>query len=72
MGGYRGLWFAPDCSKDLHALVKVMGETKVAARAKARGRQASDNGLGVVIAQTRKFLSTAFVRSQSLCILNRI
>ena len=61
-----------ECSKDLHALVKVMGETKVAARARERGRQASDNELGLVICQIRKYLSTAFVRAQSLCLINRL
>jgi hypothetical protein len=53
-----------ECSKDMHSLIKVMGETKVAAQARARGRPASDNELGVVISQIRKFLSTAFIRAQ--------
>ena len=61
-----------DCSKDMHSLIKVLGETKVAARARARGRQSSDNELGVVIAQIRKYLSTAFVRAQGLCLINRL
>jgi len=50
-----------DCSKDMHSLIKVVGESKVAAQARDRGRPASDNELGVVITQIRKFLSTAFV-----------
>ena len=49
-----------------------MGETKVAAQARERGRPASDNELGVVISQIRKFLSTAFIRAQGLCLLNRL
>ena len=40
--------------------------------ARARGRQASDNGLGVIIAQIRKYLSTAFVRAQGLCLIKRL
>ena len=73
-GRVQGLVVGPwaDCSKDLHALVKVMGETKVAAKARERGRQASDNELGLVISQIRKYLSTAFVRAQSLCLINRL
>jgi hypothetical protein len=59
-------------ARALHALIKVLGETKVAARARARGRQASDNELGVVISQIRKYLTTSFIRAQSLCLLNRI
>ena len=53
-------------------MIKVLGETKVADRARARGRQASENELGVVISQIRKYLSTSFVRAQSLCLLNRL
>jgi hypothetical protein len=56
----------------MHALIKVLGETKVTARARARGRQASDNELGVVISQIRKYLSASFIRPQSLCLLNRL
>ena len=71
-GRVRGLVVGPwgECSKDMHSLIKVLGETKVAARARARGRQASDNEL--VISQIRKYLSTSFVRAQSLCLLNRL
>ena len=53
-------------------MVKVMGESKLAARARERGRLGSDNELGVIIAQIRKYLSTAFVRAQGLCLLNRL
>ena len=73
-GRVRGLVVGPwgECSKDMHSLIKVMGETKVAAQARERGRPASDNELGVVISQLRKFLSTAFIRAQGLCLLNRL
>ena len=52
--------------------MKVLGESKVAEKARSTGRPPSDNELGVIIAQTRKFLSIAFVRAQSLCLLNRL
>ena len=73
-GKLEGLVVGPwgECSKDMHNLVKVMGETKVAAKARARGRQASDNELGVIIAQIRKYLSSTFVKAQSLCLINRL
>ena len=61
-----------DCSKDLHSLIKTLGENKVAVQARATGRQASDNELGVIISQIRKYLSTAFIRAQSLCLINRL
>ena len=74
VGRVQGLVVGPwgECSKDLHALVKVLGENKVAARARARWRESSDKELGVVIAQIRKYLSAAFIRAQSLCLLNRL
>ena len=53
-------------------MVKVVGESKIAATARDRGRQGSDNRLGVIIAQIRKCLSTAFVRAQRLCLINRL
>ena len=73
-GKLEGLVVGPwgDCSKDLHSLVKVLGENKVAVQARAKGREASDNELGVIITQIRKYLSTAFVRAQSLCLINRL
>ena len=44
----------------------------MAPEARARDRQAADIELGVAIAQIRKYLSTAFVRAQGLCLLNRL
>ena len=35
-------------------------------------RQASDNELGVILSQIRKFLSSTFVKAQSLCLINRL
>ena len=40
-----------EASKDLHSLVKVLGESRVAATARKRGRPASDKELGVVVSQ---------------------
>ena len=73
-GRLEGLVVGPwgDASKDLHNLVKVLGENKVAMQARATGREASENEQGIIISQIRKFLSTAFVRAQSLCLINRL
>ena len=38
-----------DCSKDLHALIKVMGDTKVAAMAKERGDSCRSQIPGIVL-----------------------
>ena len=69
----RVWWLGPgEGSKDLHNLVKTLAESKVARQARSKGREASDNELGVVVAQVRKYLSTSFIRAQSLCLLNRL
>ena len=52
--------------------MKVLGENKVAVQARAKGREASDNKLGVIITQIRKYLSTAFIRAQSLYLINKL
>ena len=59
-------------SKDLHILVKNMADSKVAAKARALGRDISDKELGIVVTQIRKYLITSFVRAQSLCLINRL
>ena len=73
-GKLEGLVVGPwgEGSKDLHSLVKTIADTKVASRARALGREASDKELGVVVSQVRKFLSVAFVRAQALCLVNRL
>ena len=45
----------------MHSLVKTLAETQVAHQARSRGRKASDNELGVVVAQVRKYLSASFI-----------
>ena len=61
-----------EVSKDLHSLVKVLAESKLAAKARSLGREISDRELGIITTQIRKYLSTAFVQAQSLCLLNRL
>ena len=73
-GKLEGLVVGPwgEVSKDMHSLVKVLAESKLAAKARARGRDISDRELGLITTQIRKYLATAFVRAQSLCLLNRL
>ena len=73
-GKLEGLVVGPwgEGSKDMHSLVKTIAETKVATKARALGRDLSDKELGIVVTQVRKYLSTSFVRAQSLCLLNRL
>jgi hypothetical protein len=73
-GKLEGLVVGPwgEGSKDMHSLVKVIAETKVANKARALGRDLSDKELGIVVSQVRKYLSISFIRAQSLCLLNSL
>ena len=50
----------------------VFGKNKAAVKAMATGREPSENELGIIISQIRKYLSTAFIRAQILCLINRL
>ena len=73
-GTLQGLVVEPwvDGSRDLHSLVKLLGEQRVISQARARGIPASDRQLGITISQIRIVLSVTFVRVQSLCLLSRV
>ena len=73
-GKLEGLVVGPwgEVSKDLHSLVKTLADCKVAAKARALGRDISDKELGIVVTQIRKYLSTSFIRAQGLCLINRL
>ena len=72
-GDLRGLVVGPwvDGSRDLHSLIKLLGEQRVLAQARARGRPASDRDLGIITGQIRRVLSTSFIRAQAICIIAR-
>ena len=77
LDGYGKLWglvVGPwgEGSKDLHALISLVGNSLVAAKARARGWEAGDGELGQAMGQIRRRLSCAFIRSQALCLLSRI
>ena len=73
-GKLWGLVVGPwgDGSKDLHSLIKILGESAVAARTRARGWEGGEGELGLVLGQTRRRLSCTFVRAQALCLLARL
>ena len=73
-GKLEGLVVGPwgEGSKDMHRLIKVLGESRVTCQARARGRPASDKELGLVIGQIRRILSVCFVRAQATCLLTRV
>ena len=49
-----------------------MAEARVEAKARSRGRPASEHELGVVIGDIRRSQSLAFVRAQALCLRARL
>ena len=53
----------------MHSWIKTIAETKVATKARALIRDLSDNELGIVVIQVRKYLATSFIRAQGLCLL---
>ena len=59
-------------SDDLHELIQILAEKKVGANGLRRGREASEEELGVVVGQIRRALSTASVRAQSQCLISRL
>ena len=61
-GRVKGLVVGPwgDCSKDMHSLIKVLGETKVAARARARGIFTFDLSTMMVKLSHLKVTATTF------------
>ena len=59
-------------SQDLHELIQKLAESKVDALGLRRGREGTEEELGVVVGQIRRSLSTTFVRAQAQCLLARM
>ena len=59
-------------SEDLHSLVQVIAESRVASLGLARGREGTEIELGIVMGQARRMLSTTCVRAQAQCLLARM
>ena len=73
-GNLWGLVVGPwgDSSRDLHHLIRVLGEQRVLMRARSSGVSRGEEYLGVIVSQIRRVLSCAFVRAQALCLLARL
>ena len=59
-------------SQDLHELVQNLAECKVMAMGLRRGRESSEEELGIIVGQIRRALSTTAVRAQAQCLLSRL
>ena len=65
-----GLW--GDLSEDFHMLLGIFAKNKAEARSKGRGGGPSSGVLGKCMGEIRRAMSVQVVRSQSLCLLERI
>ena len=61
-----------DISPHLHKLMLAFAESRVAAMSRAQGWEAGPGQLGKVIGDTRRALSVTIVRSNALCLLERL
>ena len=71
-GKLWGLCVGPwgDSSKDMHHLIKVLGEQRVQRMERAEGLVRGSEYLGVETGQIRRTLSCSFVRANALCLLS--
>ena len=65
-----GAW--QEGSKDLHDLLEILADNKVARLGLARGREASDHERAQIISGYRRTLSTTAARASSGCLLGRL
>ena len=63
-----------DLSQDFHALLGVFAKSRAEATARSKGREggAGAGELGKVMGEVRRAMSVQVVRSQSLCLLERL
>ena len=59
-------------SKDFHALLKILAEARCTAIARSRGWEAGPGLLGKVTGELRRAMSVQVVRSQAMCLLERL
>ena len=61
-----------DISPHLHQLLKLFAESRVAAMGRAQGQEPGPGLLGKIMGEIRRGFSVAVVRSQGLCLLERL
>ena len=61
-----------DLSPDLHKLLLVFAESRVAALSRAQGWEAGPGQLGKVMGEVRRALSVTVVRANALCLMERL
>ena len=63
-----------DLSQDVHALLGIFAKSRAEANARSKGREgwAGAGELGKVMGEVRRAMSVEVVRSQALCLLERL
>ena len=61
-----------ELSPDLHKLLLVFAESRVAALSKAQGWEAGPGQLGKVMGEVRRALSVTVVQANALCLMERL
>ena len=70
-----GIWaWEPwgDCSSHFHKLLKFFVEERVAAEGRATGEVQGAGALGKTVGEVRRAASVTIVRSQQVCLLERL
>ena len=60
------------CNIELHQLLRVFAESRVAAASRAQGWEAGPDQLGKVMGEIRRALSVTVVRANAYCLLERL
>ena len=61
-----------DLSPHFHQLFKLFAESQVATMGRAQEREAGEGMLGKVMGEIRRSISVAVVRSQAVCLMDRV
>ena len=61
-----------ECSKDLHALLEALTDSKLRARGLARGREGSEWERGSILHDFRRELSQAAAKATSACLIGKV
>ena len=61
-----------DLSPDLHKLLLIFAESRVAAMSRAQGWEAGPGQLGKVVGEIRRAMSVTVVRANALCLMERL
>ena len=59
-------------SKDLHALLETLADSKLRAKGLARGREGTEQERAIILSEFRRELSVAGAKANSACLIGRV